>query len=54
MTLLPKVVGGYSGTMVTLLGYERFFLLTALVGIPVLAVIVLAARAVRNGACTDR
>ena len=53
MTLLPKVVGGYSGTMVTFLGYERFFLLTALVGIPVLAVIVLAARAVRSGRRSD-
>ena len=36
MTLLPKMIGGYSGGMVDNLGYPAFFLLTALMGIPVL------------------
>ncbi|NTW87683.1 MAG: AmpG family muropeptide MFS transporter [Desulfobulbaceae bacterium] len=39
MTLLPKMVGGYSGTMVSGFGYEKFFLLTAVMGIPVLLLI---------------
>ena len=44
MTLLPKLLGGYSGSMVGALGYPGFFLLTALLGIPVLILIVIAAR----------
>ena len=36
MTLFPKLIGGYSGTMVSAFGYEKFFLLTAVMGIPVL------------------
>ena len=39
MSLVPKFVGGYSGTMVTALGYERFFLLTAALGLPVLLLV---------------
>lgn len=39
MTLLPKVLGGYSGSMVETLGYEQFFLITALMGVPVLVLI---------------
>jgi PAT family beta-lactamase induction signal transducer AmpG len=39
MTLFPKVIGGYSGEIVTAWGYERFFLLTALMGIPVLILV---------------
>lgn len=35
MTLFPKLIGGYSGTMVSVYGYEKFFLLTAVMGIPV-------------------
>lgn len=44
MTLMPKVIGGYSGTMVSAFGYERFFLLTAVMGVPVLFLIVVARR----------
>jgi PAT family beta-lactamase induction signal transducer AmpG len=44
MTLLPKLLGGYSGTMVTAWGYERFFLVTALLGLPVLGLIWLAGK----------
>jgi PAT family beta-lactamase induction signal transducer AmpG len=44
MTLFPKLIGGYSGTMVSSFGYETFFLLTALMGIPVLFLVVGAKR----------
>ncbi|MCZ6668693.1 MAG: MFS transporter, partial [Gammaproteobacteria bacterium] len=44
MTLLPKILGGYSGTIVDAVGYSNFFLLTALMGIPVLLLILVAAR----------
>jgi PAT family beta-lactamase induction signal transducer AmpG len=36
MTLLPKVFGGYSGTIVEVFGYSEFFLLTTLIGLPIL------------------
>ena len=44
MTLLPKILGGYSGTMVDAVGYSNFFLRTALMGIPVLLLILVVAR----------
>jgi len=44
MTLLPKILGGYSGTMVDAIGYSDFFLVTALMGIPVLLLILFASR----------
>ena len=44
MTLLPKILGGYSGTMVETLGYQSFFLLTALMGLPVLLLILWAGK----------
>ncbi|GAB4338014.1 MAG: MFS transporter [Desulfobulbaceae bacterium] len=48
MTLLPKLIGGYSGTMVTAWGYEWFFLATTLMGAPVLLLIWLAGRRLQN------
>jgi PAT family beta-lactamase induction signal transducer AmpG len=42
MTLFPKLIGGYSGTFVASLGYESFFLITALMGLPVLVLVWLA------------
>lgn len=39
MTLLPKALGGYSGSMVDALGYDVFFVFTTLLGLPVLALI---------------
>lgn len=39
MTLFPKLIAGYSGSMVTGVGYSSFFLLTSVMGIPVLALI---------------
>ena len=39
MTLLPKIFGGYSGTLVDGFGYSAFFVITTLVGIPVLILV---------------
>lgn len=39
MTLLPKMIGGYSGSMVDNLGYSTFFLVASLMGLPVLVLI---------------
>ena len=39
MTLLPKVLGGYSGTIVDNTNYQFFFIFTFLIGIPILALI---------------
>jgi len=44
MTLLPKILGGYSGTVVEAVGYPQFFLITAISGIPVLFLIVWAGK----------
>jgi PAT family beta-lactamase induction signal transducer AmpG len=42
MTLLPKVLGGYSGSMVDSLGYETFFIIASLIGLPILVLVYLA------------
>ena len=39
MTLLPKLIGGYSGSMVKNIGYSNFFLVTACMGVPVVLLI---------------
>ena len=39
MTLFPKLLGGYSGNLVEQIGYAPFFLLTAVMGVPVIALI---------------
>jgi PAT family beta-lactamase induction signal transducer AmpG len=44
MTLIPKLLGGYSGSMVDAMGYSVFFLLTAILGVPVVLLIVAAAK----------
>lgn len=41
MTLFPKMIGGYSGSMVESIGYSNFFLLASLMGVPVLYLIYL-------------
>lgn len=41
MSLFPKLLGGYSGTIVTSIGYPAFFLLTTALGLPVLLLILL-------------
>jgi PAT family beta-lactamase induction signal transducer AmpG len=44
MTLLPKALGGYAGAMVDTLGYPGFFVLTTLLGLPVLGLVSWAGR----------
>ncbi|MEQ9022825.1 MAG: AmpG family muropeptide MFS transporter, partial [Pseudomonadales bacterium] len=44
MTLFPKVFGGYSGTMVEFAGYSQFFVFTALLGIPIIILILALSR----------
>ena len=39
MTLAPKLMGGYSGTVVEAIGYSQFFLLASLLGVPVILLI---------------
>ncbi len=39
MLLVPKVLAGYSGAIVTGTGYPMFFVLTALLGVPVIALV---------------
>ncbi|MEW9151171.1 MFS transporter [Acinetobacter indicus] len=47
MTLTPKILGGYSGTIVNNIGYPNFFLMTTLLGIPILILVVWVARLLR-------
>jgi MFS transporter, PAT family, beta-lactamase induction signal transducer AmpG len=47
MLLLPKFIAGFSGTFVDSFGYQSFFIGTALLGVPVLVLVVLAARAAK-------
>lgn len=42
MTLFPKVLGGYSGTLVESIGYTNFFIMTTLLTVPVILLIVVA------------
>ena len=44
MFLVPKLIGGYSGTIVDAVGYQSFFAFTAVIGIPVLFLIRIAAK----------
>ena len=44
MLLLPKFLAGYSGRYVDAFGYENFFLATAMLGLPVLALVWLSSR----------
>lgn len=40
MLLLPKMIGGYSGTIVTNFGYSTFFFMTFLMGLPILVLVI--------------
>ncbi len=44
MVFFPKMLGGYSGMMVEGIGYSSFFLITAVIGLPVLVLIVIAGK----------
>jgi len=40
MLFLPKLIAGYSGSWVDFMGYQNYFITTALIGIPVLFLII--------------
>jgi MFS transporter, PAT family, beta-lactamase induction signal transducer AmpG len=42
--LLPKFIAGFSGEFVNAFGYSTFFISTALMGLPVLVLVALAAK----------
>ena len=44
MTLFPKLFGGYSGALVDTMGYSNFFIVTALMGLPVILLVWLVGR----------
>ncbi len=44
MSLFPKVLGGYSGTMIDAMGYPSFFSFTTLIGLPVIGLVLIATR----------
>lgn len=44
MTMFPKILGGYSGSIVESIGYHGFFITTTLLGLPVLLLIWYASR----------
>tara|TARA_B100001175_G_scaffold89185_1_gene75131 strand:+ start:2473 stop:3672 length:1200 start_codon:yes stop_codon:yes gene_type:complete len=44
MLLLPKVLAGYSGAIVDQMGYANFYIFTAIIGIPVLLLIIWIAK----------
>ena len=47
MLLLPKFIAGFSGAFVDAHGYPKFFIATALLGLPVVALVWLAGRSLR-------
>ncbi|MDH5785599.1 MAG: MFS transporter [Chromatiales bacterium] len=53
MTLFPKLLGGYSGSMVEAIDYEGFFILTTLMGLPVLLLVWYAGRLLKQDEPTD-
>ena len=53
MTLFPKVLGGYSGGISDNIGFANFFLITFLIGIPVLILIYLVDKHVVIGSNDD-
>lgn len=48
MTLFPKILGGYSGSMVESMGYSNFFFMTALLTVPVLILIPMARKHIND------
>ena len=49
MTLIPKALAGYSGTIVDLFGYDIFFIVAAALGLPVLVLIYYVDKAMTAG-----
>ena len=44
MLLIPKVLAGYSGSIVNQIGYSNFYIFTAIIGLPVLLLIIQIAK----------
>jgi PAT family beta-lactamase induction signal transducer AmpG len=44
MLFIPKLIAGYSGSWVDAMGYSNFFIVTALLGVPVLLLILWLAK----------
>lgn len=42
ITLFPKIMGGYSGAMVEQMGFANFYLMTTLIGVPVILMLIYA------------
>ena len=40
MLFLPKIIGGYSGSIVDNFGYFNFFFITAVLGLPVIMLLI--------------
>ena len=40
MLFLPKLIAGYSGGWVDVIGYPNFFILTAALGVPALGLVI--------------
>ena len=54
MTLLPKLLGGYSGSVVDSVGYVSFFWIAASLGLPVLLLVWLAGKHLAMNGPTDQ
>lgn len=44
MLLIPKIIGGYSGTIVDDFGYENFFIFASLLGVPTIFLVIYASK----------
>lgn len=53
MLLFPKMIAGYSGTIVTSFGYSTFFFMTFLMGIPILFLVIWVGRLLANKTETE-
>lgn len=49
MTLSPKILGGYSGSIVDAYGYSQFFIMTFMMGLPILYLVYLVGKHIRLG-----
>ena len=50
MTLIPKLLAGYSGSIVDSLGYTPFFIIASCMGLPVLILVHLANKSLKTQA----
>lgn len=49
MTLVPKILGGYSGSIVDSVGYVNFFIVASLIGVPVLFLVLAVNKYLQDG-----